>query len=780
MIKMLTLKSNYAFLNKLCKTLTFNDMKNILIVIIFATSVNNGYAQQLFFPTKNYADSAAFQKQLPDFARRVISRYLDSNKLVYYDNLFRLQLIAGDYEQSTISLKTIITLLGSQSGDTLSTKAVGFAFQVYLADRLKNANHNNSIESYSSTFETLYDALSDEAQEKVPSYFTNDISEIKSRYRGLINTASKTDSISVTAALILCRTYCALKVTGETQRKALNSLAKLDNEKYIHQDSVLVKMPDGGTISLTVYRNRKITTTQPVVLLYNIYAGDEANDCRLAVKNGYVGVVANTRGKRLSPDALEPFEHDAKDAYAIIEWISKQPWCSGKVGMYGGSYLGFAQWAATKYLHPALKTIVPQAAAAPGIDFPIMNGIFPTYALRYLHYVMDNKLTDYSGFANDQKWNTVAGKWYQKGTSFRSLDTLEGRPNAIFQRYLNHPSFDSFWQNTIPQKQDFEKLTIPILTTTGYYDDDQIGAMYYYNQYHQWNKNPNDYLLIGPFDHGGSQYQPSKKLGDYAIDSVAQISIINIVFQWFDHVLKGEHLPDILKDRVNFEVMGANQWRHVKNLAQMHNDSLTFYLSNTQQGKAYQLTPVKTMKYGFINQQIDLTERKDLRFRGQDIIAFTQLIDSTLNPEKEKLVFVSEPVNGTFAISGSISATIKLKINKKDVDLVLDFYEQTPDGKYFALNESLQRASYAKDRTNRQLLQRGKLETVIINQNFITSKKLQKGSRIVITLGVNKSPNWQVNYGTGKDVSDETISDGKVPLNLKWYNNSYITIPILK
>jgi hypothetical protein len=332
----------------------------------------------------------------------------------------------------------------------------------------------------------------------------------------------------------------------------------------------------------------------------------------------------------------------------------------------------------------------------------------------------------------------------------------------------------------IPQKEEFAKINIPILTTTGYYDDDQLGAMYYYKQYHQWNKNPNDYLLIGPFDHGGSQYQPSKVLGGYAIDSVARISIIDIVFQWFDHVLKEAERPALLKDRVNFEVMGANQWRHVPSLARMHNDSMTFYLGNTMQSKFYPLTSLKPTKKGFIDQKVDLTERTDMRPRQQDVIAFTQLIDSTLNPEKEKLVFVSEPVDGTFAISGAITASIQLKINKKDVDLVLDLYEQTPDGHYFALNESVQRASYARDRSKRQLLQPGKLETVNIIHNFMTSKKLQKGSRIVITLGVNKSPNWQVNYGTGKDVSDETIADGKIPLAVQWYNSSYIKVPILR
>jgi putative CocE/NonD family hydrolase len=756
-------------------------MKKFLLLFCLATCLNSVFAQKLLFPAGNYANDEVSKKQLSDLARRVINLYQNTNKLAYYDDLFRLQLVSGNYAQAEASLHSLIKLVGIEAGDTLSTKAIGFAFQAYLANKIRNKKDINTADTYAATFKILYNALNTTARDEVPTYFTNDIPAINNRLQSLLNTARKKDSISVTDALALCRAYCAVRVYGETQLKAQKILTRLDDEKFIRQDSLLIKMSDGGMISLAIYRDRKITIPQPVVLLYNIYAGDEARDCKLAVKNAYIGIVANIRGKRLSPEAIEPFEHDAKDAYEIIDWISKQPWCSGKVGMYGGSYLGFAQWAATKYLHPALKTIVPQAAAAPGIDFPIMNGIIPTYLLRYLHYVMDNKLTDNAGFFDEKKWDALAGSWYKKGVSFRSLDTLEGRPNSSFQRFLNHPSYDTFWQSMIPQKQELAKINIPILTITGYYDDDQLGAMYYFKQHHQWNKNPNHYLLIGPFDHGGSQYQPLKVLGGYTIDPVAQIPVINIVFQWFNYVLKGDSLPSILKDRVNFEVMGANQWRHVPSLAEMHNDSLTYYFGNTlQHGKVYSLVDVKPLKSGFIDQRVSLTERTDMRFRDENIIAFTQLIDSTLNPEKEKLVFVSEPVDGTFAISGSITANIKLKINKKDVDLVLDLFEQTPDGKYFALNESLQRASYAKDRIKRQLLQPGKIETVVLKHNFITSKKLQRGSRIVISLGINKSPNWQVNYGTGKDVSDETMADGKTPLLIKWYNESDISIPILK
>ncbi|MET4081342.1 putative CocE/NonD family hydrolase [Pedobacter sp. UYP30] len=755
-------------------------MKKILLTFATALLLQTTFAQNLYFPAKNYKDSLLFNEEISGLARQVIAKYNEENKLSYFDNIFRLQIASGDYKLAKNALDSLISILGKQWGDTVSTKAIGFAFQVYLANKLNDVGKSESFANYKPTFRKLYNALGDEAKSHVGDYFSDNVLTIASDLKALRESLSKSDSLSLANAILLCRNYVALEVYGKTQSLGSQILLHIETEKYISNDSVLLKMPDGGTISLTFYRDRKVTTPQPVVLQYNIYAGNDASACKLAVKNGFIGVVANTRGKRLSLDDLEPFERDAKDAYTIIDWISKQSWCNGKIGMYGGSYLGFAQWSATKYLHPALKTIVPQAAVAPGIDFPVLNGIFPIYLLRYLHFVMDNKLIDLSGFLDDKKWNDLAGKWYQNGSSFRSLDRLEGRPNKIYQRMLNHPTYDSFFQNMIPQREEFAKINIPILTTTGYYDDDQLGAMYYYKQYHQWNKNPNDYLIIGPFDHGGSQYKPAKILGGYHIDSVANISIIDIVFKWFDYILKDGKRPDILKDRVNFEVMGTNNWWHVSTLDQMHNDSLVFYLGNKIVEKTYPLVKAKPVKVSFIDQTVDMRERSDLRFRQDDIIAFTQLINTELLPEKEKLVFVSEPVDGSFAISGALSATINLSINKKDIDLILDLYEQTADGKYFALNESIQRASLAKDRTKKHLLTPDKIETVVMDRNFIISKKLEKGSRIVALLGVNKSPNWQVNYGTGKDVSDETMADAKIPLKIKWYSNSRIKIPILK
>jgi predicted acyl esterase len=145
-----------------------------------------------------------------------------------------------------------------------------------------------------------------------------------------------------------------------------------------------------------------------------------------------------------------------------------------------------------------------------------------------------------------------------------------------------------------------------------------------------------------------------------------------------------------------------------------------------------------------------------------------------------QLKFVSDPVQEVTTIAGSWTASIMAEINKKDFDIVIDLYEQRPDGKYFALNENIQRVSYAQDRSTRHLLQPNKIENIQLNNNFMTSLRLPKGSRIIALVGVNNHPQWQINYGTGKDVSDESISDAKEPLIVKWFNHSMLKIPISK
>jgi hypothetical protein len=102
----------------------------------------------------------------------------------------------------------------------------------------------------------------------------------------------------------------------------------------------------------------------------------------------------------------------------------------------------------------------------------------------------------------------------------------------------------------------------------------------------------------------------------------------------------------------------------------------------------------------------------------------------------------------------------------------------TPENKYFHLSYYIGRASFAEDREKRNLLVPNQKTQVSFNNSKLISKKLQKGSRIVIVVNVNKNNNTQINYGTGKDVNIESIKDAEIPLKIIFSGQSSISLPV--
>ena len=82
--------------------------------------------------------------------------------------------------------------------------------------------------------------------------------------------------------------------------------------------------------------------------------------------------------------------------------------------------------------------------------------------------------------------------------------------------------------------------------------------------------------------------------------------------------------------------------------------------------------------------------------------------------------------------------------------------------------------------STRKLLRPGIKETIHFDRTRMVSRQIGKGSRLLVVLNINKNSFAQVNYGTGKDVSDETIKDAKEPLKIKWHTDSFIKIPVSK
>ncbi len=754
-------------------------MKNLNSKLLFSTSFFLYFlfysSQNIYFPKSFYLDSISLVKNMPRLAEKVVKSYSEQDKIKYLENLFRIQILSSHYESGIKSLNEYRKL--SYKSDTTFGKSVGFQFSSFASAMLKVENENiNFTKAYKDVLLNELLKLNSKGFSFASSYFNANVKAVKDNFYKIIEGLDKnTDSISVEKAFSLCKIYNSYLVYSKIIPIGKPICDSINLNRYTVQDSVLIRTSNGGLISAIIVKRKDLRKKAPAILMFNIYSSpknkSEAED---AAYNGYIGIVANPRGKHLSPNEVSPFVYDAIDVNDVIDWISKHEWCDGRVGMYGGSYSGFTQWAAAKKLHPALKTIVPQASVCPGVDYPMINGVFISNSLSWIHYVTNNKRLDIADFRNNNHWDSVYKSWYTSGKSFKNLDSFDGRPNKIFQEWNKHPSFDSYWQKSIPFKDEYKKINIPILSITGYYDGDLGGAIYYKNQHDKYLPKNNHYFLIGPFDHIGVQDSPASEITNYTIDSIANLSISKVVFDWFDYIFNNASKPSILKNKINYQVMGTNSWKHKSSFKEMNNDTITLFLNSKNDAKFHSLSESKSNSNDFIFQSIDLLNRKD----SSDEMSQDWNVIDTIFSDLNGVSFISSKMNSTFEFNGQMEVMLKLKANKADFDLKYDLYEVLPDSKYFWLTSYTGRASYIKDRTTRNLLNKNKIQNLKVTESLFTSKKISKDSRLLLVVSVIKSPLSQVNYGTGKPVSDENIKDSGEPLQIKWYDDSFIKIPV--
>src|SRR6266852_5162939 len=239
-----------------------------------------------------------------------------------------------------------------------------------------------------------------------------------------------------------------------------------------------VKIParDGVKLNATVFTPHDQKGPLPVIFTFTPYIGDSYTDRAVYfAKHGYVYALVDVRGRGNSGGEFEPFVNEGKDGYDVVEWLAKQPYCNGKVTMWGGSYAGFDQWTVLKEFPPHLATIVPAAAAHPGVDFPFQYNIFGPYDMQWLTFT-SGATGNSSLFGNSGFWAAKSREMYMAHSAFQDYDKLVGNPSAVFQKWVKHPTADAYYDAMVPSPEQYKRMNVPILTITGDYDGDQPGA----------------------------------------------------------------------------------------------------------------------------------------------------------------------------------------------------------------------------------------------------------------------------------------------------------------
>lgn len=696
-------------------------------------------------------------------ADKLIPAYANATDGKRIATLMRLQIAAGRWQEAERSAQRLTELYRQTEPEHAFSI---MAWRVYARGRRYEAVGASWPDALARAFAELYGSLPNREVARTYGWMGGNLDALRQTLDSSEKACAEKplDQCDGAADIIAARQSV---IEFEYLHPAIEPLLRADlDRRFIVDEKLSIPTPDGGRIAAILVRPRshaKVTS----LLDFTIYAQHffgVAGAVEMA-GNGYAGMTAYTRGKEWSPGPAVPYEKDGADAATVIEWLAAQPWSDGRVGMFSGSYDASTQWGAVKHHPAALKAIATHASNAPGIDAPMQGNVFQSFIYPWPFYTTDTPTLDDVNYGDSDRWSALNRKWYVSGRPYRQLPEIDGQANPIFQKWLGHPAYDSYWQSFIPVGDEFAQVDIPVFTETGYFDGGMVGALYYFQQHISHRPDADDRILIGPYHHTAMAQGVLPTIIGYTIDQVAMQDLRGLRLQWFDHVFRGASLPEILSDRVNFEVMGANRWRHVSTLGAMADSHRRLYLGGRRDGDRYRFADAPGT--GAVTElSVDFSDRRDADY---------QVPDSGFDT-RNALVFTTTPLESPTEVDGLFHGHIDFVTNKRDFDLAVSFFEEKPDGSYFPLASYLGRASYMFDRSHRQLLVPGQEQRLDFDSQTVTGHLIPAGSRIIAVVAVPKQPDIQINYGTGADVSDESITDGKEPLQLSFKSDSYLDL----
>jgi putative CocE/NonD family hydrolase len=714
-------------------------------------------------------DDATAAELMRDLAQRILPVYQETDADVFLANLTALQIVSGAYRAASDSSGSLRSRRKGKPFDELVQRAI--LDGIYARARALEADTRISFaEAYARAFQELVSPLDNAQAQAIMARLEIPAAVFREPLRQAFDLWRAKGSLPEADALALVRTWHSYQSRRSFGALLPELFAAEKRARYVAEADIRIPVR-GGVIFASLVRPGRTSDALPTLLRFTLDPAED--DAQRSAVKGYVGVTAYVRGR--TPDgkgAVWPFIRDGEDAVAVIDWIAQQAWSDGRVCMIGEGYSGYAAWAAARLRPAALKAIATIAPMAPGIDFPMAGQIFRNAMVRWAQeHTNDEPLRAGADADPDATWQALDARWYRGNRPYWDIDrVLIGKRSRLIRTWLTHPSHDRYWQKFLPSAQQFARIDIPVLSFAGYYGAD-AGALYFHQEHLRNRPQADTTLLLGPYDAASIRLGTAQTLRGYTLDPVARVDLPELRYQWFDHILKGANKPSLLMDRVNYQVMGADQWRHVPTLDAPERSRLRLYLDTRERDEPHRLLPSPSEGGGSARLSVDLADRRDVRIPWPDALRVKQL------PTPNSISFVSDPFPEDTEIFGSLRGVFDITPSRQDVDFNISLYEQTESGEYQLLFDPYDfRASYAGHRVRRRLLRAGERQLLAFTTERVTACRLAAGSRIVLLISLNRRPDRQINYGSGKDVNSETIADAKWPVRVRWHARSYVEI----
>jgi len=517
---------------------------------------------------------------------------------------------------------------------------------------------------------------------------------------------------------------------------------------------VKIPMRDGVQLSAHIFLP-KAEGKFPVILVRSPYGkGDEKNgDGLFYASSGYVFISQDCRGKGASQGQWEPFLNEDADGRDTQKWVLNQPWCNGKIGTSGGSYVGFTQWMPAPNAGEHLKAIF---CVVPLIDTygdaAYVGGAFNLALMMgwgsMVSYGPGEAITILGWGSND--WNRA----------YRTLplcewDRVINRKVQYLRDWVAHPHFDDYWAKRGVRNR-WQDITVPIFAVGGWYDIfaksvfDHINAVKSTSRSLQARNH--QHVLIGPWGHGISQ---SGKVGDLDFGKDSVIKLHEIQTEWFDYWLKGNDAGVYKWAPFRIFVMGRNQWRDEQDWPLERTRFTPYYFHSRGSANALKGDGrLSTVKPG--NESFDRFE-----YNPDDpvpTLGGCNLVGCPAGPRDQTraenrndvLVFTSEELKTDLEVTGPVKVILYAASSARDTDWTAKLVDVHPDGRPINLCDGIIRARYRELPRNPELIQPGKIYSYEIDL-WVTSNVFLAGHKIRVEISSSNFPRFDRNPNTGAD-----------------------------
>ena len=592
---------------------------------------------------------------------------------------------------------------------------------------------------------------------------------------------------SLLLALTLSIAFGAAAVTAAPSESNENVGPGYDVEM-----SRMIPMRDGIALEAWIFKPSNLEARAPTVFELTQYDidGGRNHDFETFTRRGYVFVQVYVRGRGLSGGVKSDNLglQVGRDGYDAVEWIAKQPWSDGHVFMYGGSFVGMTQWRTATQRPPHLSGIAPYVPIYPGWDVPNTNGIPQAGTAVVLGYTSGRAL-NLDFIANSEYWQGKMLKQYAAYRPFGELDEAigiaqddwsmtdgHGQRHSFMKAWLDHVGDEAFNLAAEPKAPDYAQMEFPVLTATGNFDDDQPGALHYYRNYIAHAQRidlAKSFLVIGPWDHLGTQH-PTRDIEGIPIPAAAVLDMNKLHADWYDWVLSRGPQPALLKDRVAYFMLGADEWRYAQNLESASSgEVLDFYLSDPEgtpkdlfhSGSLLPKAPHAEPPAIIISDPHELPELEVAKYAANE-----DLTSQFRGFQKRAINFHSEPFAHDTEIAGQMRLKLAVESDAPDFDLWAQVLMILPDGSSIKLGEDIRRARFRNSYFKSELLTPDQVVEIPF-EFYWMARKIPAGARLRLTIAPLNSPNYQKNFNTGGQVGYERLEDARVA-NIKIFHDA--------